>query len=172
MLHLHACRCLLDHRPRQYTVHDCNTLCNFAELVVRHVERACLVSKQSPLAGPIPSVVAGPRCLRLGYASPGEGSSGSMPVTPGIMRRNSERVAFSDTGEQDSILYKVMPTHAVRTGVVCDYQAMLLVVAPASLRSLQCGSVKMAGTVLSTVTGPKCMRLVLSAEECSAAAQL
>ena len=39
-----CCRCCLDAQPRTLTVQDVNMLCNFAELVVREVEKKHVVS--------------------------------------------------------------------------------------------------------------------------------
>ena len=41
VVHIH--RCCLDGQPHMLTVQDCNMLCNFAELVVREVEKKHVV---------------------------------------------------------------------------------------------------------------------------------
>lgn len=34
-----TCRCVIDRRPRQFDAESCNLLCNFAEVVVREIEK-------------------------------------------------------------------------------------------------------------------------------------
>ena len=45
---VHTHRCCLDGQPHMLTVQDCNMLCNFAELVVREVEKKHVVRTCSP----------------------------------------------------------------------------------------------------------------------------
>ena len=46
------CRCCLDTQPRTLTVQDVNMLCNFAELVVREVEKQLVVGTTACWSAP------------------------------------------------------------------------------------------------------------------------